>query len=71
MYAPAGVAEGRGWRRAFHAAGILTLGFVGAPAVIGQLSLSAHAVVPEIFIGLAALAGGALALLFARLHIEA
>jgi hypothetical protein len=46
---------------------MLALGFVGAPALIGHLSVSAHAVLPEIFVGLAVLAGGSLAILFTSL----
>jgi hypothetical protein len=45
----------------------LALGFVAAPAVIARLSVEAHAVLPELFVALAVVAGGSLALLFARL----
>jgi len=52
------------WRRTAHGAVLLALGLVGAPAVIARLAHEAHAVVPELFIGVAVVAGGALAWLF-------
>jgi hypothetical protein len=55
------------WRRALQTAVTLALGFVVAPAVIGRLSVEAHAVLPEIFVALAVVAGGSLALLFAKI----
>jgi len=52
------------WRRTAWGAVALTLGLVGAPAGIAHLAHEAHAVVPELFVGLAVLAGGAIAALF-------
>jgi hypothetical protein len=67
MAAPLPGARGHHWRRTLHLATILALGFVATPALIGRLSVSAHAVLPEIFVALALLAGGSLATLFASL----
>jgi hypothetical protein len=52
------------WRRTMHGAVAMALGLVGAPAVIARLAREAHAVLPELFVGLAGVAGGALAALF-------
>jgi hypothetical protein len=52
------------WRRTAWGAVALTLGLVGAPAGIAHLAHEAHAVVPELFVGLAVVAGGAIAALF-------
>jgi hypothetical protein len=55
------------WRQVLRAVARFALGCLAAPAIIGRLAVQAHAIVPEIFVAAAVLAGGALALLFTRL----